>query len=379
VRALVAAGFAYFAVTVVEVGFFASRFIEHITERQLLSVVPPVFVAFAVWLGRGMPRPQPVTSVIAIAVAASALLLPVERITTRAAAADALSTVPLEYLRREVSEVTFETVYALAAAAVLLFAVLAPRQARPVVAGVVSLGLVAGSLVASYEMHERSQFDRFTLFGGASPRWLDASGASGVAYLETGDRIWPSAWHHLFWNRSIESVVRLQTADSPGVVPQRVVRLQAGGIHVDGNGDTVDAEQLVAPSNVLVAGEAVAAIAPSTEPGMTLWNVESPVRVLLRVRGLQPNGDLYGGSSARIEVFGCGPGELQLTLLGKQGAPTTIWLGGQLLAERAIPPEAVWRPSVPAPAAADGSGRCVYELDSEGLVGSTRIDFVRSS
>jgi hypothetical protein len=379
VRALVAAAFAYFAVTVVEVGFFASRFIEHITERQLLSVVPPVFVAFAVWLGRGMPRPQPVTSVIAIAVAASALLLPVERITTRAAAADALSTVPLEYLRREVSEVTFETVYALAAAAVLLFAVLAPRRARPVVAGVVALGLVAGSLVASYEMHERSQFDRFTLFGGASPSWLDASGASGVAYLETGDRIWPSAWHHLFWNRSIESVVRLQTADSPGVVPQRVVRLQDNGILVDGNGDTVDAEQLVAPSNVLVAGEAVTAMAPSTEPGMTLWNVESPARVLLRVRGLQPNGDLYGGSSARIEVFGCGPGELQLTLLGKQGAPTTIWLGGQLLAERAIPPESVWRPSVPAPAAADGSGRCVYELDSEGLVGSTRIDFVRSA
>ena len=379
VRALVAAAFAYFAVTVVEVGFFASRFVEHITERQLLSVVPPVFVAFAVWLGRGMPRPQPVTSVIAIAVAASALLLPVERITTRAAAADALSTVPLEYLRREVSEVTFETVYALAAAAVLLFAVLAPRRARPVVAGVVALGLVAGSLVASYEMHERSQFDRFTLFGDASPSWLDASGASGVAYLETGDRIWPSAWHHLFWNRSIESVVRLQTADSPGVVPQRVVRLQADGILVDGNGDTVDAEQLVAPSNVLLAGEQVAAMAPSTEPGMTLWNVESPVRVLLRVRGLQPNGDLYGGSSARIEVFGCGPGELQLTLLGKQGAPTTIWLGGQLLAERAIPPETVWRPSVPAPAAADGSGRCVYELDSEGLVGSTRIEFVRSA
>jgi hypothetical protein len=379
VRALVAAAFAYFAVTVVEVGFFASRFIEHITERQLLSVVPPVFVAFAVWLGRGMPRPQPVTSVIAIAVAASALLLPVDRITTRAAAADALSTVPLEYLRREVSEVTFETVYALAAAAVLVFAVLAPRRARPVVAGVVAVGLLAGSLVASYEMRERSQFDRFTLFGDAPPSWLDASGATGVAYLETGDRIWPSAWHHLFWNRSIASVVRLQTADSPGVVPQRVVRLRADGTLVDRNGDTVDAVQLVAPSNVFLAGEEVTAIAPSTEPGMTLWNVESPVRVLQRVRGLQPNGDLYGGSSARIEVFGCGPGELQLTLLGKQGAPTTIWLGGQLLAERAIPPETVWRPSVPAPAHADGSGRCVYELDSEGLVGSTRIDFVRSA
>ena len=379
VRALVATAFAYFLVTVVEVGFFASRFIEHITERQLLSVVPPVFVAFAVWLARGMPRPQPVTSVITIAVAASALLLPVERITTRAAAADALSTVPLEYLRREVSEATFETVYALAAAAVLLFAVLAPRRARPIVAGVVAVGLVAGSLVASYEMHERSQFDRFTLFADASPSWLDDSGASGVAYLETGDRIWPSAWHHLFWNRSITSVVRLHTAESPGVVPQRVVRLREDGALVDGNGETVDAVQLVAPSNVLVAGEQVTAMAPSTEPGMTLWNVDAPVRVLQRVRGLQPNGDLYGASSARIEVFGCGPGELQLTLLGKQGDPTRIWLGPRLLAERAIPPGAVWRPALAAPATADGTGRCVYELESDGLVGSTRIEFVRST
>ena len=379
VRALVATAFAYFLVTVVEVGFFASRFIEHITERQLLSVVPPVFVAFAVWLARGMPRPQPVTSVITIAVAASALLLPVERITTRAAAADALSTVPLEYLRREVSEMTFETVYALAAAAVLLFAVLAPQRARPIVAGVVAAGLVAGSLVASYEMRERSQYDRFTLFADTSPSWLDESGASGVAYLETGDRIWPSVWHHMFWNRSITSVVRLRTAESPGVVPQRVVRLRADGMLVDRNGESVDAAQLVAPSNVLVAGEQVAAMAPSTEPGMTLWSVESPVRVLQRVRGLQPNGDLYGGSSARIEVFGCGPGELQLTLLGKQGAPTWIWLDGKLLATRAIPPESVWRPSVPAPADADGSGRCVYELESDGLIGSTRIEFVRSA
>jgi hypothetical protein len=379
VRALVAAAFAYLAVTVVEVGFFASRFVEHITERQLLSVAPPVFVAFAVWLGRGMPRPQPLTSLVALAVAASALLLPVERITTRAAAADALSTVPLEYLRREVSEPTFETVYALAAAAVLLFAVLAPQRARPIVAGVVAVGLVAGSLVASYEMHQRSQFDRFTLFADTSPSWIDESGASGVAYLETGDRIWPSVWHHLFWNRSITGVLRLQTADSPGVVSQRVVRLRADGMLVDGNGDSVDAVQLVAPSNVLVDGEQVAAMAPSTEPGMTLWNVESPIRVRQRVRGLQPNGDLYGGSSARIEVFGCGPGELQLTLLGKQGAPTWIWLDGKLLATRAIPPETVWRPSVPAPADADGSGRCVYELESDGLIGSTRIEFVRSA
>jgi hypothetical protein len=182
----------------------------------------------------------------------------------------------------------------------------------------------------------------------------------------------------MFWNHSVASVVRLQSARSPGVVPQTVVTVRDDGVLVDRDGDVVQATQLAAPSTVLTAGEPVAAIASTSEPGMTLWNVESPVRVLQRVRGIQPNGDLYGGTSARIEVFGCGPGELQLTLLGKQGLPTRIRLDGEVLAERAIPPETVWRPAVAAPASADGSGRCVYELESDGLVGSTRIEFVRS-
>ena len=378
VRVLVATALAYFAVTVVEVGLFASRFVEHITERQLLSVVPPLFVAFVVWLDRGMPRPQPLTSILALTIAASALLLPVERITTQAAAADALSTVPLEYLRSEVSEVTFQTLYAGVAAALLLFAVLAPRRAAPVVAALVVVVLVGSTLIASREMRERSQFDRQTLFSGEPVAWIDDNGGDGVAFLITGDRIWPSVWHNMFWNRSITSVVRLQSARSPGVVPQTVVTVRDDGVLLDRDGDVVQATQLAASSTVLTAGEPVATISSTSEPGMTLWNVEPPVRILQRVRGLQPNGDLYGGTSARIEVYACGPGELQLTLLGKQGLPTRIRMNGATLAERAIPPEAVWRPSVPAPATADGSGKCVYELESEGLVGSTRIEFVRS-
>ena len=378
VRALVATALAYLVVTVVEVGVFASRFIEHVTERQLLSVAPPVFIAFAVWLGRGMPRPQPAASVIAIAVAASALLLPVERITTRAAAADALSTVPLEYLRRQLSEVTFETVYAGTAAAFLLFAVLAPRRVAPAIAGIVAVALAAGSLVASHEMRTRSQFDRQTLFAGAPVDWLDASGAQGVAFLVTGDRIWPSVWHHMFWNQSITSVLRLRGARSPGVVPQTVVTIRDDGVLVNAEGEPIEAAQLAAPTTMLAAGEPVTTIAPNTEAAFTLWSIEPPLRILQWVHGLKQNGDLYGGETAIVEVFACGPGELQLTLLGKQGLPTRIRLNGRIMAELAIPPESVWRPAVRAPAGADGSRPCVYVLETDGLVGSTRIEFVRS-
>jgi hypothetical protein len=129
---------------------------------------------------------------------------------------------------------------------------------------------------------------------------------------------------------------------------------------------------------VLSAGEPLLTVAPNTEAGFTLWNAEPPLRVLQRVKGLEPNGDLYGGRSARIEVFACGPGELQLTLLGKQGFSTRIRRNGEVVAERWIPPESVWRPAVSAPPDADGTGRCVYELESDGLIGSTRIEFVRA-
>jgi hypothetical protein len=94
------------------------------------------------------------------------------------------------------------------------------------------------------------------------------------------------------------------------------------------------------------------------------------------VTGIRPNGDLHGGESARIKVFDCGPGRLDLTLLGKQGLTTRVLVDGQVVAERAIPPDGVWRPSVPGRANADGTGECVFQLQTDGLIGSTRVEWV---
>jgi hypothetical protein len=111
---------------------------------------------------------------------------------------------------------------------------------------------------------------------------------------------------------------------------------------------------------------------------MAVWRVEPPLRLSSRIVGLKPNGDLYGAETARIRVFACGPGRLELTLLGKEGRPTRVVLDGEVVAERAIPPGDVWRPSIPAPRSADGSRHCDYLLETDGLIGSTRIEFVRT-
>lgn len=377
-RALVASALAYAVVTLVVVGAFASRFVEHVTERQLLSVAPPVFVVFAVWLRRGAPRPQPATSIVAFAVAAAALLLPLDRVTTPAAYADAPSMISLEQLSRHLDRAAFEGVYAGALALLLLAAVLLPRRGAPVLLIAVAAALAGASLVASVEIRDRSQTERERTFAGVPVDWIDAAGQGDVALLVTGERFWPSTWETLFWNETIRKVIRLRGAESPGVVPQEIATVRRDGAFEARSGTDLALRAVAAPTGTSIVGEEVASSPASFEQtGMVLWRVEPPLRMSRRIVGLRPNGDLHGEEAARIEVFGCEPGELQLTLLGKQGLPTRIRSRGTTLAERAIPPGAVWRIAVPAPPSADGTGRCVYVLETDGLVGSTRIEFIR--
>lgn len=379
VRALVATAVAYLSVTVLEVSAFASRFVEHVTERQLLSVAPPAFVALVVWLHRGVPRPQPVTSLVALGVAASVLLLPLGRVTAKAVYADSPSMISLERLSNHLAEATFQAVYALVAGVVILLAVLLPRRAAPVLAGLVAVALAAGSLVASREIRSGSQTERERSFSGAPTNWIDATGARDVALVLTGARFWPSAWEELFWNSSIRKVVRLPGVQSPGIVAEVVAAPRPDGRLEARSGELVDSQYVAAPTPMSIIGEPVATLPSSFEqPGMVVWHATAPLRVSQRVIGLRPDGDLHGGEHAAIRVFACGPGRLELTILGKQAAPTRILVGRRVAAQRAVPAGAVWRPSVRAPKSADGSSICTFRLETDGLIGTTRVEFVRS-
>jgi hypothetical protein len=283
--------------------------------------------------------------------------------------------IALERLRSALTESTFQTLYAVSAAVMLGLAVFIPRRLAPLLVALVALAFVGGSIVASDEIADRSQLERERTFAGAAPDWIDASGATNVMLLLSGDRFWPSAWQEVFWNDSIRRVARIRGAESPGLLPQYVVVPRPDGRVETPGSDAL--EYLAAPANVTVVGERVADV-PGTEdqPGLAIWRVEQPVRLRQRVTGIRPNGDLHGGESARIKVFACGPGRLDLTLLGKQGLTTRVLVDGQVVAERAIPPNAVWRPSVPGPASADGTGECVFQLETDGLIGSTRVEWV---
>jgi len=363
---------------VVEVSVFASRFIDHVTERQLLSVAPPLFVALAVWMYRGVPRPQPFTSLLALCVAASALLLPLGRITAKAIYADSPSLIALERISAHLPQSSFQAGYAIAIGAVILLAVLLPRRSAPALAVLVACALAAASLVASREIRDRSQTERERSFAGAPPSWIDANGGSDVTLLLTGARFWPSAWETLFWNESVRRVVRMPGVESPRILAELVAAPRPDGGLVTSRGDLLRAPYVAAPNTVSIVGDRVAAIPASFEQsGMSLWRVDGPITIASRVVGLKPNGDLYGRAHAWIRVFACAPGHLELTVLGKEGLPTRVLTEGTVRAQRAVAPGKVWRPTIAAPASADGSSVCDFRLESDGLVGTTRVEFVR--
>ena len=371
--ALLATALAWCVLLVVQVGLFASRFVEHLAERDLLTAAPPLFVVFAAWLARGSPRPQPLTAVAAVALAATALLLPLQRVVTPEAALDSFSTIPLRRLAEATSDTVLDVVWALAVALVVALAVLLPARRRLALAGLAVALLVAGSVVVSGEVRRLSAADELWWFADASPSWVDETGARGVTFLQADTPNWGGAWKHVFWNERIDSVAYLPGFPVPGPIPTRLVSPRFDGLLLDSAGRRLETAFIVAPAGMTLAGERMAGYGPAADlSGLALWRVEPPARLSTWTTGVDPNGDLLG--TARVDVFDCTSGRLELTLLGKQGTPVRFRVDGRPAGEVALRPGAVWRGAIPAPA---GVQRCAFEIESPGLTGSTRIEFVR--
>jgi hypothetical protein len=376
VRALLAVATSTLVWLVLQVGVFASRFVGGLAERDLITVVPPVFIVFVVWLQRGMPRPQPLTSIAAVVVVAPAVLLPIKQLATPAATPDAFMLVPFVRLAESASGSTVQSVWLAGVGVAILVGVFLPARAAPaIVVGGIAV-LLAASVVASTEVADRSTADRSMTFGDAKPDWIDRATEDDVVYLYDGDPDWTGLWQHTFWNERIARVATPPEPPGPVPGPTTVVAPSSDGVLRDEGAQPLTAGRVVAPVTYEVAGEPVTTIAQGPDrPGLTLWTVPGTARLTSSIAGLQPNGDVLG-QPVRISVYSCLPGRLELTLLGKQGFPVRLSVDGRLVRTVDLAPEGVWRGAVAAPRNADGHHRCVFEIASDGLVGSTRIDYV---
>ena len=376
-RALIAVALSTTFWIPVQVGAFASRYVGQLAERDLIVAAPPLFVCLVVWVVRGLPRPQPATSIIAVLVAAPAVLLPIRLLVTPAAVPDAFMTVPLARLIDATSGSTAVAVWTILAASLVALAVIVPRRARALLPLVVGLALAGSTLMATAKVADLTHADREKFFGAARQSWVDDAADSSVAYLYDGNAFWNGVWKTAFWNERIEQVARLPGPE-PSPVPGRIVAPRYDGWLFDVAGHALEGRDVVASTGFTFFGEPVAAVQQLDvdQAGLRLWRTPGKPRVSTWTTGLKPNGDIV--QPVRMFVYACGPGSLELTLLGKQGTPVKIDVNGVTTMRVTPAAGTVWTGSVPAPASADGTTRCTFDLRSTGLVGSTRIEFVRA-
>ena len=387
VSALLAVTFSFGLLSVVQVGAFASLHVHQLAERDLITVAPPIFVTFTVWLGRGMPRPQPVTSIAACVVLACAVFLPVGKLVTDKAVPDALMTSPLVELAKVTSDATLVTIWGVVAGALVLLAVLIPRKAAPGLPAIVYVALLGSSVAAEHEMYVRSQFDRSDFFGRSPTGWIDEHAAEDATYLDEGDPLWNAFWQQAFWNERLRSVATLKiNPQGPQFGIPRVVVGEGGQLRRT-DGEAFTTHLFVAPKPLTLKGKRVAEIHQGRdEPGLVLWRVQSVPTLSYTTTGVHPNtGDVL--EEIDVNVFACGRGSLDLTLFAKQGVPGMkqgtpglfLQSGNERPTQIIVSPGLLWRLRIPTPPTADGEHRCLFRIGPAGAVSIASLTFRRGS
>ncbi|MDP8911298.1 MAG: hypothetical protein M3M94_04460, partial [Actinomycetota bacterium] len=160
---------------VVQVAVFASRFSLRIEERNMFYVMPLLFLALAVWIGRGLPRPSRLTTFALLTPAALIVTLPFESLLNVAILSDTFAFIPLlrlsTYLPGGVGDVRIAVALGVLAAGLVFAAV--PRPLARVVA---PLGIAAFCAMSSYPVFRTIQAYAVPIratVAGEEPDWID--------------------------------------------------------------------------------------------------------------------------------------------------------------------------------------------------------------
>jgi hypothetical protein len=305
-RAFLAVATPFVLLTVVQIGAFASHFSLRVEERNAFNVLPVLFLALAVWLGRGLPRPAALTAAAIVAPVAFLLALPWESlISTGAFFTDTLSLIPLWRLSSELSggagDVRILTGLG-ALFAGILFASIPRRWATFAVPAAVGgfLVLSAGSVFAQVTFHSRAT--RYAGGLAGDPSWIDqAVGKKArVQFLYTTDIDIDQhiLWQSEFWNRSMRRVYGV-TSQDPSIPDLSAPLDPATGLirpNLPVGSPDAQPRYVVAGSNVAVAGKRIAQAG-----SLALFRVKRPLGLASLVSGIQP--DAWTGATADYTRF----------------------------------------------------------------------------
>jgi hypothetical protein len=355
----------------VEVGIFASRHVGHLAERNLFALAPLLFLALAVWLERGAPRPPVRTAIVALAAVGAVLALPVASFVTAATIPDAPTLIPLYRLHVHAPSLSLEVVLDVAAAIAAAAFALVPRRLAWVLPAALVAALAAASLSASRVVAAQAKLVQPGTVG-AHPRWIDAAARGPVTYLYTGDVYWNSVWESLFWNRRLRTVYDLLSAAVPGGLPQDSLGPLEDGTLVDKFGHRPPVTYVVGSDSLEFRGTRVA----DAGNGISLWRVHPPFRLAQWVQNVRFDGTVE--RHAKVFVYACRGGRLEVRLRAAD-APTRVELlrHERRYLRRDLAAGETLAASIPAePTQPGGRGLCSFDVFTDATVRVDELRFV---
>ena len=363
-RALVVISTCAVVLVVVQVGLFAARFAPHLIGRDLALLPPVLFTVFAVWLDRGAPRPREVVAPVALLLLALVTLTPWNRLVNITALPDTFGVAALY----DIGTAHASTTVAVFCVATLVLLVVVPRRVILVLPVLALAGLSASTVIAAGDIRDRVQFDQRNLVG-IPPNWVDRASPGPTAYLYDGESYWNGVWQVRFWNRKVTDYVALAPSRVPGPLDQQIIHVPHDGVL------PIHERYIVASDPHSFVGTPIAHLVQSQTDvgGLTLWRLDGTPRLTTIVRGVQANGDMT--EPGRIRAYDCAGGRLEMTLLPKSTHVVTLRLNGKVVENADIEGLPYWNGTLNVPPSSTPR-TCLFEIDGEGLLGSTHLEFV---
>ena len=343
-RAFVAAAVALTGWLVLEVAAFASEISLRIEERNMFYVAPLFFIALALWIERGLPRPTSAAVAVVIAVALPGAI-PFSMLLNGNAVSDTLALLPLIAFRSwGVPSDQIASLVVLGAAAIGALVLLVPRRATLALpAAVLVLYALALPLIESSAVYGIQHASVGALYGGiASPNrdWVDRAVGSdaNVAFVWSGAKDKSALWENEFFNRSVRAVYDLGER-APGGLPSTKVSVDGRNGVLRGAGR---AQYVLTDEGVRLDG---AVVARDPVIGMVLYRVDGPLRVAEAVRGVYADG--WSGPVVRYTRYDCEGGSVtaavqsdgklfrRTQVVSAKGGKTSVLPGGR--AELTVP------------------------------------------
>lgn len=316
-RAFLAVACAAVPLVVVQVAFYASWFSGRIEERYMFFLAPLLFIALAVWLDRGLPRPAVLTAIAVLGPAAPLLALPLQERLNISILSDTFTFIPLLRLSN-VLDGGVPTVRWLvllsAAAAVLAFAFVPRSLARPAFPAAIAIFFALTTYSVFGAVRDQSAATR-ALTQSAEPDWVDDHLPDGEeAAFVYGSTVDPFAeavvmWQTEFWNRDVRTVYNLQPE------PTSFAKAGAGIDRLTGRiepqeGAHFPFRYVVANHTLGLGGQRLA-----SRPPLALYRVRAPLRLVSSLEGVHPDG--WMGADAALTQYttpGDRPGTLYVQL-----------------------------------------------------------------